>query len=478
MQQKLNFGFDGDYYVYALKDPRNNQEFYIGKGKGNRLKSHLTNNSIKAQDNLPKYLKVQDIQNQGLEVITEIIADNLDEKTAFNIEELIIYKLGRQVLEEGDLLNYMRGGNQGKDESIFYDNKPNIEIDLNTLSKASRKKLSTYKKVSNIIHLNKIQHKFKIYTYDEVGLLLSIDTVKCFFNKNKNVDLFPAIIIEKLPIFKAGLVYSKYPIQNFFLPSIVDYTTKKSRILTEFLFESEFLRKLDQYIKTKKDFEMVLKSGKSIRLTASYQIPDLVLTTYYSNGSKKELQRLIIEPNLGNEPFLSESKFWSSQEILLSNREYDRNGDIIIDNRFNNSGKLTHSRSKEDDKTQFKEFFNNGNLKSRTTTYKENSDFITIDKYYECGNLNIIYGKNSQGVFYENYQQNGLLYEKLIPNVGYVRYDKKGGEISISPNKHSDFIDHGKVLKTVFPKTATDEELEKEVMKAAEEWEKYKKTST
>ena len=105
----------------------------------------------------------------------------------------------------------------------------------------------------------------------------------------------------------------------------------------------------------------------------------------------------------------------------------------------------------------------------------ENSGFITIDKYYECGQLNILYGENSQGVFYEKYQQNGLLYEKLIPNVGYVRYDKKGDEISIGPNKHSSFVDHYRVLKTVFPKTVTDEELEREKMKAAEEWEKYKK---
>ena len=405
MQQKLNFGFEGDYYVYALKDPRNNQEFYIGKGKGNRLKSHLNNKSIKTQANLPKYLKIQDIQDHGLDVITEIIADNLNEETAFNIEELIIYKLGRQVLGEGNLLNYMRGGDQGKDESIFYDKRPNIKIDLNTLSKASQKKFSSYKKVSSIIHLNEIQRKFKIYTYDNAGLLLSIDTVKCFFNKNKNIHLFPAIIIEKLPIFFAGLVYSKYPIQNFFLPSMVDYTTKKSRILTEFLFESEFLRKLDKYIITKKEFEMALKSDETIRLTASYLVPNLTLTTYYSNGSKKELQSLIIEPNLRNKAFLSESKFWNSQENLLSNRKYDRNGDIIIDDKFNSSGTLIHSIIKEDDKSQFREFFNNGNLKSRTTTYKENSGFITIDKYYECGQLNILYGENSQGVFYEKYQQ-------------------------------------------------------------------------
>lgn len=28
------------YYVYCLVDPRNNQTFYIGKGKGNRIFAH------------------------------------------------------------------------------------------------------------------------------------------------------------------------------------------------------------------------------------------------------------------------------------------------------------------------------------------------------------------------------------------------------------------------------------------------------
>ena len=34
-----------DYYVYMYIDPRNNQEFYYGKGKGKRKLSHLRKTS-------------------------------------------------------------------------------------------------------------------------------------------------------------------------------------------------------------------------------------------------------------------------------------------------------------------------------------------------------------------------------------------------------------------------------------------------
>jgi hypothetical protein len=40
-----------DYYVYMYIDPRNNQEFYYGKGRGRRKFSHLKgkSNSDKAK---------------------------------------------------------------------------------------------------------------------------------------------------------------------------------------------------------------------------------------------------------------------------------------------------------------------------------------------------------------------------------------------------------------------------------------------
>ena len=34
-----------DYYVYVYIDPRNFEEFYFGKGKGNRKYAHLSDES-------------------------------------------------------------------------------------------------------------------------------------------------------------------------------------------------------------------------------------------------------------------------------------------------------------------------------------------------------------------------------------------------------------------------------------------------
>ena len=34
-----------DYYVYVYIDPRNFEEFYFGKGKGNRKNAHLSDNT-------------------------------------------------------------------------------------------------------------------------------------------------------------------------------------------------------------------------------------------------------------------------------------------------------------------------------------------------------------------------------------------------------------------------------------------------
>ncbi len=78
------------YYVYVYSHPVTNEIFYVGKGKGNRVFSHLKDD---AENLKVKYLK--DLYKQGLEPKIEILIHGLeDSKTALKIESSVIDLLG------------------------------------------------------------------------------------------------------------------------------------------------------------------------------------------------------------------------------------------------------------------------------------------------------------------------------------------------------------------------------------------------
>lgn len=80
----------GDFYVYGLIDPRNNQFFYIGKGTGNRVFEHEFE-SISSPDSEKLKLKtISEIKSAGLEVHKIIINSNLTESEAFAAEAALI----------------------------------------------------------------------------------------------------------------------------------------------------------------------------------------------------------------------------------------------------------------------------------------------------------------------------------------------------------------------------------------------------
>ena len=88
------------YYVYRLVDPRNNQTFYIGKGKGNRVFAHVAD-ALKSwngksyvsddeDDVSAKIQQIRDINADGKSVIHVIHRYGLTEKEAFEVEAALI----------------------------------------------------------------------------------------------------------------------------------------------------------------------------------------------------------------------------------------------------------------------------------------------------------------------------------------------------------------------------------------------------
>lgn len=81
----------GDYYVYALKDPRTSPAtpFYIGKGTGTRSHHHTVQ-----PDSTPKGQRIREIQEAGQEVIVARMVDALTEPQALRLEAELIAASG------------------------------------------------------------------------------------------------------------------------------------------------------------------------------------------------------------------------------------------------------------------------------------------------------------------------------------------------------------------------------------------------
>lgn len=96
------------FYVYVYIDPRNYEEFYYGKGKGNRKSEHLSD----AKDS-EKVKRIKSIQKAGLNPIIKVIARNLSENEALLIETTLIWKLGKSLtnIASGHFIDKFRPAN-------------------------------------------------------------------------------------------------------------------------------------------------------------------------------------------------------------------------------------------------------------------------------------------------------------------------------------------------------------------------------
>jgi hypothetical protein len=87
------------FYVYLYLDPRNGKPFYVGKGRGNRALSHLTETFKKA-----KRKGVGELATLDAEPAIEILRYGMTEREAFHVEAAAIDLFGLE-----DLTNDVHG---------------------------------------------------------------------------------------------------------------------------------------------------------------------------------------------------------------------------------------------------------------------------------------------------------------------------------------------------------------------------------
>lgn len=100
-------------YVYRLIDPRNGETFYVGKGQGNRVFSHIHAEQNLEGDEIDNKLKrIREIRLAGFDVAHVIHRHGMDEKTAFEVEAAVI--------EAYPGLTNIAGGTGGNDYGVMH----------------------------------------------------------------------------------------------------------------------------------------------------------------------------------------------------------------------------------------------------------------------------------------------------------------------------------------------------------------------
>ena len=184
------------FYVYLLIDPITNQPFYVGKGKGDRAKSHLRPSNLQSVS--LKNNKIKSIQTQNREPEIQYIAENLTEKEAWTLEIAKISEYGRINLGTGILCNHTDGGDGPANRSPWNKGKKFSDETRKKMSK-SRKNSETamacaYKNISKMITQNtgkkRPEHSKFLKENNHNKNKVLTETPQTWVNKKTNQTIF------------------------------------------------------------------------------------------------------------------------------------------------------------------------------------------------------------------------------------------------------------------------------------------------
>ncbi len=102
------------FYVYALRDPRNGEVFYVGKGQGERILQHVAESLKNPTSEKAKLRRIMDIEAKGFKVEHLFLRTGLTEEMAFAIEQAVIdaFLANRASCDEGSKLTNLVAGHE------------------------------------------------------------------------------------------------------------------------------------------------------------------------------------------------------------------------------------------------------------------------------------------------------------------------------------------------------------------------------
>ena len=277
------------FYVYGLIDPRENTIFYIGKGKGKRMFQHLTEKE-EVNSNTEKLKIIQEIKYAGLEVDFLIIGENLTEESSLLLERMLVFRFGRRIFDEGNLVNIVPGGKWHKEAPLFIkaDNFPDIET-INLTFPELTPILDRYPLVSKEftgLRCPNNPDDDNLHVYSITGEKLHDWSISYFikiFGLSHALELIAELKRTPNTIFAWGRIWSK---TNF--SSVENIFRMPFQTFDELNFD--FVRLVNKSLDNKESrvIESCYSNGhKHVEVDIRGKSNEISLTYYYPNGFKK-----------------------------------------------------------------------------------------------------------------------------------------------------------------------------------------------